>query len=204
MYLTKLRLSAEHPNVRLGLVNAHEMHRNLMGLYNSKRVENNVLYTTNLSEGACDLYLQSDIAPDLSNDNLSRYGMEIVYSITPDKRGDWREGTVHRFILDAAPCKNSVGPHGGNARRNRYCLTDASKRMQWLERKGETGGFKIVGVSEHAMPQTNILRSGMQFTYPKYRYTGELIVTDEVLFRKTVQKGLGPGKSYGLGLLLVV
>ena len=37
----------------------------------------------------------------------------------------------------------------------------------------------------------------------QYHYQGTLQITDVEQFRKAVQGGIGPGKSYGLGMLLL-
>ena len=203
MYLTKFKLSVEHPQVRQGLINAHDMHRNIQKLFDSQREGNNVLYTVNRTEGACDLYLQSDMQPTLDANFLNRYGMFMEYSVSLSKKHQSTEtGTVFSFILDAMPCKAAVqGDIAGRGKRQ--CLTDPESRLQWLDRKGEQGGFKILNVYEHPMERINVLRKGVSYFLPRYRYTGDLLVTDEVLFRETLRKGIGPGKSYGLGLLLI-
>ncbi len=37
----------------------------------------------------------------------------------------------------------------------------------------------------------------------QYHYQGTLQITDAVLFQNAVREGIGPGKSYGLGMLLL-
>lgn len=203
MYLTKFKLDPQHPQVRQGLINAHDMHRNILNLFDAQRQNNNVLYSVNRSDGACDLYLHSDIQPVLDEKHLSRYGMTLSYSV--DQEGKYRSvksGTAFSFILDAMPFKAAV-QDDICSRGKRQCLQDPESRLQWLDRKGEQGGFQVLSAKEHPMERINVLRRGVSYYMARYRYTGELLVTDDALFRETLRKGIGPGKSYGLGLLLV-
>lgn len=203
MYLTKFKLDPRHPQARQGLVNAHDMHRNLLNLFDAKRQDNNVLFSVNRADDICDLYLQSDIQPTLDAKRLDRYGMTMEYSVNQEgKCQAVKNGTEYSFLLDAMPCKAAV-QNDICSRGKRQVLQDPESRLQWLDRKGEQYGFQLLSAREHAMERINVLRKGVSYFLPRYRYTGKLLVTDEARFLDALQKGIGPGKSYGLGLLLI-
>jgi len=79
--------------------------------------------------------------------------------------------------------------------------------LEWLERKGVTGGFRIYRGKTSVIPgevQTFRTSDGSQtITIHYVRYRGVLEVTDKPLFAQSFNSGIGRAKSYGAGMLLL-
>ena len=95
--------------------------------------------------------------------------------------------------------------------------------LQWLARKGEQGGFALVGPLEpeverrcHAgptvthriyrtSPERRVQRRGERpITIHGCDFTGQLRVTDVDAFARTRALGIGKGRAFGFGLLMVM
>jgi CRISPR system Cascade subunit CasE len=80
-------------------------------------------------------------------------------------------------------------------------------QLGWLRRKGEQGGFEVLGVRVQGQEkeQGRRRRHGGEessLTLAAVLFDGHLRITDaEKFFHYSLRRGLGPGKAYGLGLL---
>lgn len=72
----------------------------------------------------------------------------------------------------------------------------------WFARR-LTGAAELEGVRMTAFRQASMLRSGNRFTAPEVVLQGTLRVTDPAAFRALHEGGIGRGKAYGFGLLLL-
>jgi len=78
--------------------------------------------------------------------------------------------------------------------------------LDWLERKGALGGFRIYRNKTSVLPLDveKFSNSNKQAVTVQYvRFAGVLDVTDRTLFTATFNAGVGRAKSYGAGLLLL-
>ena len=98
-----------------------------------------------------------------------------------------------------------VGAEGAKNSRRRV-LREESERLAWLARKAEQNGFVPINVRELEAAQQlgrHDEKQGGRLYVDSYHYQGTLRITDAVKFRYAVRKGIGPGKAYGLGMLLL-
>lgn len=136
------------------------------------------------------------------------------------------EAGMHlRFRLRANPTRKIETKTGANGvRRNgkRVELRDEAEQLAWLERKGAQHGFHLCAVrainenksvgqraahgainaTSHDKVSEEQTRTA-RLTLTSVLFDGELIVTDEALFRESLEKGIGTGKAYGFGLLSI-
>ena len=113
-------------------------------------------------------------------------------------------GQTWGFDLVTMPFKKERRSDSGNSRRR--MLRDEEERLEWLFRKAEQNGFAILDVQEIKDEKMNIYHpsdKGGKMVMDSYRYTGIMTIKDVSAFRKAVQEGIGPGKAYGLGMLLL-
>jgi CRISPR system Cascade subunit CasE len=79
--------------------------------------------------------------------------------------------------------------------------------LDWLERKGAVGGFRIYRRNTLAISSdVQTFRTSdqsQQITLHYVRYQGVLEVTDQSLFETTFHSGIGHAKAFGAGLLLL-
>lgn len=208
MYLTKVTLDIRHPSVRQALRDANDMHRNVMAGFSESeeqktvRSDKHVLYRLFSRRDRLELLIASEERPDV--EALARRGFHTEEALIRDisaLRDVFTVGRCLRFELLASPCKK-VGGDCKNSRRE--FLWESEKRMDWLRRKGESGGFQVLQASEISQ-RIDVLgrRAGMQIKHSAMLFSGVLCITDAEAFWKCYTQGIGPGKAYGLGMLNV-
>lgn len=124
------------------------------------------------------------------------------------------------FRLRANPTKR-IGANnteqGERWRGKRIELRREEDQLAWLARKGETGGFRLVGVEVYPeLPDTRVSnqekargrRPGpgddtMPLRFGAALFEGRLEVIDRAAFLATLRAGIGSGKSFGFGLLSI-
>ena len=102
------------------------------------------------------------------------------------------------------PFKKERRSDNGNSRRRMF--RNEENRLEWLIRKAEQNGFAILEVQEFTDEKIKICHTnekGGTMIMDSYRYSGTLTIKDISAFRRAVQEGIGPGKAYGLGMLLL-
>ena len=117
---------------------------------------------------------------------------------------DLADGQCFHFDLLTMPFKKLPVGEGKNSRRRVFRLRE--ERLAWLERKAAQNGFIILQAEETAGEKSRAVHpreNGGELYLDTYQYTGILRITDADRFRNAVQKGIGTGKSYGLGMLLL-
>ena len=79
--------------------------------------------------------------------------------------------------------------------------------LGWLERKGGDGGFRVDEAEPGPIIERRLVRSLNQRTRPmtfhEVEFTGTLEVTDAKEFVRTLEQGVGRGKAFGYGLLMI-
>jgi len=113
-------------------------------------------------------------------------------------------GAEYAFRLLARPTHRlATGKENPNGKR-RDLRTD-EERLNWLRRKSESSGFKVLscGLTILNLPA---IKSGRQFRQPggsfsAVQFDGILTVTDPDKLREAVANGIGTQKAYGFGLL---
>ncbi len=202
MYLTKLELSLSEPGYRAALRDGQKMHQLVTGLFRSVRKDADILYSSRMNGPSVELYMYSAIPV---NRESILPGMRIAAQrdVTPWLDG-LDAGMSFAFRLMTAPSKKIACEGAKNSRRR--ALRDPEERMEWLRRKGEQSGFRLLSVQEN--PGSKIIARhpvgmGGDLSIDPYCYTGRLMVTDAELFRRAVSEGVGPGRAYGLGMLIL-
>ena len=200
MYLIRIDMERSSRAVRSAMADCQQMHRLVMGLFEKERQQADVLYRIKDQGMNISLYIYSAIP--VQEERL----------IPGMKLGGQREisawlnslnnGRCLRFDLLAMPAKK-VCTGGKNSQRR--VLRTLDERVNWLVRKAEQNGFRLLDVMENG--RTSFLgfhKAGAgEMHWDAFHYTGALQITDEALFRHAVQRGIGAGKAYGLGMLLL-
>jgi CRISPR system Cascade subunit CasE len=113
----------------------------------------------------------------------------------------------YRFDLRANPTRKipkptSDGERAKNGRRQP--LTGLVEQTDWLQRKAEQSGFKIIEAPEIGFCQDQVFRkrSGCG-VHTGVRFRGLLEVTHQEGFETAFYRGLGSAKGFGFGLLLL-
>lgn len=202
MYLTKIDLAFQQRGIQRALGDCQKLHQMIMGLFESDRKSSGVLYRIREDRHAMAIYLYS--AQPISRQRLLA-GMHFagqrdltywLYAL--------QEGQIWRFDLLASPTKK-IG-QDGRKNSQRRILRTLEERCAWLERKGEQNGFRMLSCQELEGKQLtghHVQDRGGTMYLDQYHYQGTLQITNTERFQRAVQDGIGPGKSYGLGMLLL-
>ena len=203
MYLTKIELGISNPGVRAAVRDAQKIHRLVTGFFGMQRGEGEILFRSRVRGAVVDLYLYSAqpvdpgrLLPDMkliAQRDVTRWleGME--------------NGTVLGFQLETMPFKKAAEAGAKNSRRR--ALRTLQEREAWLNRKAEQNGFRILSVEETAgekLTARHPSENGGSLTVDSWVYTGRLCVVDAEAFRLAIRRGIGPGRAYGLGMLLLM
>ena len=203
MFRTRLLLDIAKPSVRQGLRDCHDMHRTLLKAFpDVSRVQAGLLYRVVSGEQKVMVYLQSHLEPDV--EKLAPKGLCLDLNGQPRDVSVLREkfarGKQFKFNLLCYPCKK-VGGDGKNSKR--VFLRQLKERESWLSRKAGQYGFVVNHTLEKASFSLNGQKDNAPIRYYAVEFEGGLTIEDESEFWKAYSGGIGAGKAYGLGLLLL-
>ena len=203
MYRSLLTIHLDHPSSRQALSNCQDMHRNLMKAFpeaDASRKEANVLYRLFTIEERPALFVLSSELPDwekVTGISLYQNKMPLQMDVLFDKL---TTGRALRFSLKTSPCKKVSGERKNS---KRVFLRNAEERAAWLCRKGQQNGFEVLRLSESETDIVHGRKETGEIFYQTVTFDGVLRITDEARFREAFKNGIGPGKAYGLGLLML-
>ena len=233
MFLSRLRLNPANRAVQRDLADCQQLHRTLMKAFPHvqtdapARREHGVLYRLETPTQSMPYVLvQSGLDPDwsfLPAGYLAPGAAPECKSLARAYTGIV-SGDHFRFRLRANPTRkisvdDASRPKGW--RPVRVELRGEENWMTWLDRKGGQHGFHLLASSVNSkVPDLRTAAAGRTFGHRSFHspeggktpshltlfsvlYEGRIEVTDPVLFREALAAGIGPGKSYGFGLLSV-
>lgn len=200
MYLIKVEMARYLPEVRQALADCQKMHQLVTGLFDAARQDANILYRTNFVADQLHLYLYASTPVTAAAEERYRV---MQRDLTP-----WLEqlqpGQYLKFDLIASPSKKISVDGQKNSRRR--ILREPAERQAWLERKAAQSGFSICQVMEqeqiHVSGKHHAEKGGTMY-HDAYHYQGVLQITDAEIFRNALQSGIGSGKAYGFGMMMV-
>lgn len=202
MYLTKIALSSRQRGIQRALGDCQQLHRMVMGLFGTDRKSAQVLYRLRERGDETAVYLYSGYP--IQREKLMP-GMQLSGE---RELSDWlchmEDGQIWQFDLLVSPCKKVTQEGKHNSQRR--VLRTMEERCAWLARKGTQNGFKLLNCQELEGSQQcgiHTKERGGRMYLDRYHYQGMLQITCVQRFRQAVEGGIGPGKSYGLGMLLL-
>ncbi|WP_105317435.1 type I-E CRISPR-associated protein Cas6/Cse3/CasE [Thermus tenuipuniceus] len=202
MWISKLVLDLRSKAARKDLANPYEMHRTLSRAVSRALDEKKerLLWRLEPTRGLEDpvVLVQTLTEPDWS---VLEEGYARVFPPKPF-RPALRPGQVLRFRLRANPSKRA------RETGERVALKTREEKLFWLERKLREGGFRLLE------KDGRLLADIRQDIFLEMRHKdGHLVQVQAVLFEgvlevvnpeaalQTLERGIGPGKALGLGLL---
>ena len=195
MYLAKLSMDIRHPSIRQALKDQQDMHRNLMHSY-----EQGFLYRIIEGKDKLELLTLSKQKPDCSELERRGFHLENIQDMSGLSQ-KYGTDTMLRFNLLAAPSKK-IYDVSSNKNSRRVYLSTPEQRAEWLKRQGTKYGFEILEVYEpSAEKKLTINRKSGMFNVTAIELSGVLKSLDAPKFWSSWEKGIGPEKAYGLGLM---
>lgn len=207
MYLSKVEIDRKSQTAREMLSNRQQMHRFVTEMFckdlatpfvEQTRQTSKALYRTFISGNKLNIYIYS-------HNTIEKAPFCNVQ--TRDLSG-WlnrmKEGQVWNFDIIASPCKKVQVEGKKNCSRRSLRLPE--ERQNWLERKAAQFGFEIIDYTEcehvNVVAKHEDERIGETKLYG-FHYQGVLRITDADAFRNALEFGIGPGKAYGFGMMMV-
>lgn len=205
MYRSLLMIDRKDPSFRQALGNVQDMHRNLMRAFRFRdtkmpRAEESLLYALMEENGAPVLYVLSREEPEWENvKGVSLYPGSSPVCIDA-LRDRFTAGRLLSFRLFASPTKKVAREGRLSARK---FLEQPDERRDWLLRQAEKAGFSVKQYAEENTREVTGFKKGGKIYHKGVVFTGILEITDPDAFWEAYCGGIGPGKAYGLGMLLV-
>jgi CRISPR system Cascade subunit CasE len=124
---------------------------------------------------------------------------------------DFFSHTHYRFDLRANATRRDASRdayQGRERRHRRFVLTSIEEQRAWLVRNGESAGFTIfendlTWLEIDPREDFRFSRGGKKGLLIGTRFRGALAVTDPILFRNAILQGIGRGRSFGFGLIMI-
>lgn len=117
-----------------------------------------------------------------------------------------REGQTFRFRLRANVTVNrwrDGQDRQAGERTRREALRGAREQLDWLDRQGERGGFRVLGADIAHSGNARLYKApgGRPITLFAVTFEGLLATTDPARLEGAVRGGIGKAKALGFGLL---
>ncbi len=213
MYLSRLQLNSHNRQVwRNNIANPYKIHQMVMRGFpvDVKREQADVLYRLDIQDWGATLLVQSTLEPDWSTVNPDYLLPADPFDPLPNpavKPMDLplRAGQVLNFRLCANPTLKKVrrDENGEHLNSNRVPLVREDEQIKWLQKRAETGGFKLLGaaVSQSQSQKIRKQKGEKPITLYTVQFDGYLEVTQPDRLLAAVKNGIGPSKAFGCGLL---
>lgn len=178
----------------------YRIHQSLTACAGMSRKEAQILFR--IEDGPV-LLVQSDVELDWDRLGLA----EGALLAPPESKPFCVEPSVGRefsFRLLCHPIKK-VQVEGRKNSAQRTLRTD-EEQIEWLRRKADQNGFRLLQVElthetwRDTKPALETDRKRSE-VISATRFDGRLVVSEPEMFRQGFEKGIGPHKAYGLGLL---
>ncbi len=212
MYLSQLILNPRSRQTQRELSNPYTVHQLVMRGFPDEveREKAQVLHRLELRDEAVVLIVQSDIEPDWSTVDANRLAPADPYDLAPNPAVKalnltLRAGQVLSFRLRANPSvkKRRFDEQGKGLNSNRVPLLREEKQLEWLQKRAEAGGFRILHavVTQSQKQKARKKEEKHPITLYTVQFDGRLQVTQPDELLKAVKTGIGPARAFGCGLL---
>lgn len=106
-------------------------------------------------------------------------------------------GMTYHFLLTANAAEHRTG---GRVEP----VIDETAAMAWLDHKANAGGF-AVDAEAIVLPSLEVpRRDGQDARLHRVRFAGTLRIIEELSFSNVLSAGIGRGKAFGLGMLILL
>lgn len=194
MFLSRLVLNMRNAGARRDVHDWYEMHRTLCRAIAEHENERMLFRVENRQGHDPVVLVQTKASPDW--DRLKRevpgYLLEVETKELPLR---FRHGQVLRFRVRA----NASRKVAGKRRR----LESPKEELEWLQRRFANGGAELVRLDAHDSFLTVMSYPVGRIQLHTVEFEGVVKVISPDTFLATLEKGIGPGKGMGMGLISV-
>lgn len=210
MYLSKVVMDPRNACAKYAMEHPQYLHQRLQEAFpmnnmkQSARRDANVLYAAEKDRKGMTLYVQSDVLPSWTCLERKGFHLEGVKDIAR-MEDMFREGSAFAFSLLANTTTSNISRDGNKSQR--YWLKTPEEKLGWLNRRAAQNGFMIVratvDLQKTYRSTIKISKQSGDFYIKGTAFDGVLKITDPELFKAAFRKGIGQGKAYGLGMLML-
>lgn len=130
----------------------------------------------------------------------ARRGSKVFVRTSVEKSDIPAIGDVVHFSIEALAIRK-IGARPGRKARRRY-LTDKTEREEWALDRLAKNGLSVRRIDSMLIDGI-VARKDDVFNKPGARYWGVAEVTDEVAITHALTNGIGDGKAFGFGMLII-
>jgi len=192
MYISKLLLNNKNITIRKELSDMYNFHRFISHGFDGNYEQSNFLYNIGQPKNiGVEILLYSNINP-----NWGYINSEYLLAPPLCKYIDpyFNKNGFYNFQLRSNPTFK-------NENNKRVGIYDIEEQEKFLLNKGRKHGFSIVNLN--IIPEGILKSSVKNISMYSVLYNGILKVEDPVLFKEAFLNGIGRGKKFGFGMLLV-
>jgi CRISPR system Cascade subunit CasE len=194
MYLSRLLLTGEQ------FRNPYEIHRALWSVFpvTPDQTRDFLFRVEQRSTRQAQILMQSERQPGIETAKAQIQAYKPLDLKLP-------EGVQLRFLLVANPVKTIADEQrrldsSGTVKKCRVPLINEEAQIAWLRRKLE-GAALVSNVDIEKQLPLNFRKVGRPGKIQSYAFKGVLQVKDTSTLKSLMQKGIGPGKAFGCGML---
>ena len=210
MYLSRLQLNPTSRTLWRDVVDQpHRLHQLVMQGFpdDVNREAANVLHRLDQNHHGLTLLVQSNVQPNwealdhnllLPADPFDPLPNPAIQSLADL---GLQNGRILQFRLRANPTIKKVrrDENGNRRNSNRVPLVHEDKQVAWLHKKAAQSGFEILDA--HINPEGKQSDYRKRLTLYTILVNGRLRISDATKFYTALEKGIGPAKAFGCGLL---
>ncbi|MDD5089518.1 MAG: type I-E CRISPR-associated protein Cas6/Cse3/CasE [Candidatus Wallbacteria bacterium] len=183
---------------KLGLHNSYEWHRRLWKAFPGREEdERDFLFRVDEKNGEFRVYLLSPIKPAIPD-----WGEWETKAIS----STFLQHKEYIFSLRANPTvKRVVRDSNGLRKKNgrRAAITSPEELTAWIKQKASEAGCELNELELNPPLEQRFYRKGSSGKHISIDFQGKLKVKDQKAFVNAYDKGIGPAKGFGFGLLLL-
>lgn len=208
MFLSQVQLNDRSRAAQRDITSPYQMHASLCRVFaNPDQTPPRFLWRIDHEpHHAPTLLLQSEVEPNWSALLQHPAFGDYCTALPQTKRlplEQLKAGQILGFRLRANPTISKKVSKGERGKRQGLILPE--EQLQWLERQGQRGGFKVLEAvivkSQRLVTQKHF--GGAPITLQAVLFEGYLRIESLEAFQQTLCQGIGHGKGLGLGLLSV-
>lgn len=192
LYLAQFRIGRKEA-LKLRLISAYKLHKLLWNCFPDRpEAKRDFLFRCDEERSALKILLISETKPKM----CEWADWDGIKEIEPS----FPSGAIYCFRLRANPTIRLK--ENGKLR----AITNKEEIHSWLERKAEQNGFKLRSEPEFTngrLEQFSKTSGGPMISLNVVEISGALSVTDPVLFTEALRNGIGRGRAFGCGMLLL-
>ncbi|WP_051816603.1 type I-E CRISPR-associated protein Cas6/Cse3/CasE [Kitasatospora sp. NRRL B-11411] len=209
--LARIPLNRYCREVRADLRDRGSLHRRVQSLFPDQlgphpRAAAGVLFRLERTESCATLLVQSAIPVNRNALPTGYTSADVEYrDLAPLL--DWAQaGRTVQYRIDAQPQRSVREPHrpGVERPRGKPVSLIGQDAVDWWHRQALLAGLQPHTILDLRQPIATVLRETAQSgSFRITRFEGTATITDPDALRTALRKGIGQGRSYGLGLLSI-